>query len=588
MSFVLPKDPETSESLQCLACAGLLEIGNKFNVDDLRQLMMQGNFGNTAHSDNAKVWDMVRISRTGELNLAAWANDPSDEKLLNNWLDSSVAIANSLEGDNKFKGSGYVFFRQDQFPAGNFKDFKDVFVQILKSIRQSAQQPDAKKWFQGSSAKIYSELQMKDDKWNPADIIAVKSGKISKWENKIGNFITTQGKRGSSRSTLSDDLEAFALSQRKLPGKSETKAKVEIMLGMEDLYEYNKQITTGITSGEFIPVSLKIANTPNPAVDFIKVAEPSDVSKYFKLKVIPGDFIYDAKNQLATCPFKIDGLPGSDGGYTFTVRNFAKTAVMGNLDVELKKDGAGAQAGKIAFSITSKITKLSAGRRSFSTLNKKRKELWRKYTPPGLQSPTKGVFWKHTVSKTHSFTNWKVFDTLHREHTKQMNLKKSSKRKLDREQLGFERRIDEQGRLKRASKTQAQIEDPTGVLNDIKMWAEYADWLSDGETTMQEFMKEALGNRQWEGVKQSERKKGKVYDINLSFTQAKYMKNKIQAYEQAWIIDPQSKNNPLTMKVRNIILKSMWMYAASKGFVIFNKNNVVSYLLSGSHLKCAA
>ena len=586
MAFVLPKDPETSESLQCLACAGLQEIGNKFNVDDLRQLMMQGNFGNAAHSDNDKVWDRVRISRTGELNLAAWAHDPSDENLLNNWLDSSVAIANSLKGDSNFKGKGYVFFRQDQFPAGIFKDFKDVFVHILKSIRQSAQQPDAKKWFQGSSAKIYSELQMKDDKWNPADIIAVKSGKINKWENKIGNFITTQGKRGSSRSTLSDDLEAFALSQRKLPGKN--KAKVEIMLGMEDLYEYNKQITTGITSGEFIPVSLKIANTPNPAVDFIKVAEPSDVSKYFHLKVIPGDFIYDAKNQLATCPFKIEGLSGSDGGYTFTIRNFAPTASLKNQDVELKKDGAGAQAGKIAFSITSKITKLSAGRRSFSTLNRKRKELWRKYTPPGMKSPTKGVFWKHTVSKTHSFTDWKVFDTLHREHTKQMNLKKSNKRKLDREQLGFQRRINDQGRLRFASKTKAQVEDPTGVLNDIKMWAEYADWLSDGETSVQEFMNEAIGKRQWAKVKETERKKGEEYDINLSFIQARYMKNKIQAYEQAWIIDPKAQGNPLSTEVRNNILKSMWMYAASKGFVIFNKTNVVSYLLSGSPLKCAA
>ena len=34
MSFQLPNDPETSESLQCLACAGLQEIGNNFNVDD--------------------------------------------------------------------------------------------------------------------------------------------------------------------------------------------------------------------------------------------------------------------------------------------------------------------------------------------------------------------------------------------------------------------------------------------------------------------------------------------------------------------------------------------------------------------------
>ena len=586
MSFTLPKDPETSESLQCLACAGLQEIGNKFNVDDLRQLMIQGKFKTTAHQDNDKVWDRVKITDIAVKNLSFWGHDPSNEKLLNTWLDSSVEIAKALAGDSNFKGKGYVFYRQDQFPAGKFKDFKDVFVQILKNIRTSARQPDAKKWFQGSSAKIYSELQMKDDKWNPADIIAVKSGKISKWENKIGNFITSQGKKGSSRSTLSDDLESFALSQRKSKGK--TKAKIEIMLGMEDLYEYNKQITTGITSGEFIPVSLKQSKTPNPDVDFIKVAEPSDVSKYFKLKVIPGDYVYDAKNQLASCPFEIEGLPGSDGGYTFTIRNFHSTAVMGNIDAELKKDRASAQAGKIAFSITSKITKLSGGRRSFSTLNKKRKQLWEKYTPPGMRSPTKGVFWKHTVSNKHNFTDWRVFDSLHKEHTKQMNLKKSSNRKLDREQLGFQRRIDEKGRLKRVSNTQAQVEDPTGVLNDVKMWAEYADWLSDGETTMQEFMNEAIGKRQWQKVMETERKKGKVYDINLSFTQAKYMKNKIQAYEQAWIIDPKSKNNPLTTKVRNNILKSMWMYAASKGFVIFNKNKVVSYLLSGSHLKCAA
>lgn len=586
MSFTLPKDPETSESLQCLACAGLQEIGNTFNVDDLRQLMIQGRFKKTAHEDNDKVWDRVKIANMAANSLAAWGNNPSNEKLLNTWLDSSVEIAKSLAGDSNFKGNDYVFYRQDQFPAGKFKDFKDVFVQILKSIRNSAKEPDAKKWFQGSSAKIYSELQMKDDKWNPADIIAVKSGKISMWENKIGNFITSQGERGSSRSTLSDDLESFALSQRKSKGK--TKAKIDIMLGMEDLYEYNKQITTGITSGEFIPVSLKQSTSPNPAVDFIKVAEPSDVNKYFKLKVKPGDFVYDAKNQLASCPFEIEGLSGSDGGYTFTIRNFHSTAVMGNIDAELKKDRASAQAGKIAFSITSKITKLSAGRRSFSTLNKKRKQLWQKYTPPGMRSPTKGVFWKHTVSNKHNFTDWRVFDTLHKEHTKQMNLKKSSNRKLDREQLGFQRRIDEKGKLKRVSKTQAQVEDPTGVLNDVKMWAEYADWLSDGETTMQEFMNEAIGKRQWQKVMETERKKGKVYDINLSFTQAKYMKNKIQAYEQAWIIDPKSKNNPLTTKVRNNILKSMWMYAASKGFVIFNKNNVVAYLLSGSHLKCAA
>ena len=205
----------------------------------------------------------------------------------------------------------------------------------------------------------------------------------------------------------------------------------------------------------------------------IKIGEVSEEAKE----------VYDAKNQLASCPFEIEGLPGSEGGYTFTIRNFLSTAKMGNLDVELKKDRASAQGGKIAFSITSKIAKLSAGRRSFSTLNKKRKELWQKYTPPGMKGPTKGVFWKHTVSPKHNFTDWRVFDSLHKEHTKQMNLKKSSKRNLDREQLieiyggvlpiwrfdnnGFGTNSEGEGFMWSLTGDQYLLEDSTGVYSGI-------------------------------------------------------------------------------------------------------------------------
>ena len=66
------------------------------------------------------------------------------------------------------------------------------------------------------------------------------------------------------------------------------------------------------------------------------------------------------------------------------------------------------------------------------------------------------------------------------------------------------------------------------------------------------------------------------------------MKNKIQSYEAAWLIDPNAQDNPLSDQDKLNILKSMWMYAASKGFMIFNKNNVIAYLLSGPYLKVAA
>ena len=66
------------------------------------------------------------------------------------------------------------------------------------------------------------------------------------------------------------------------------------------------------------------------------------------------------------------------------------------------------------------------------------------------------------------------------------------------------------------------------------------------------------------------------------------MRGKIQSYEQAWVLDNNGNENPLTKEVQDNLHKSMWMYAASKGFTVFNKNNVVAYMLSGPYLKCAA
>ena len=221
-----------------------------------------------------------------------------------------------------------------------------------------------------------------------------------------------------------------------------------------------------------------------------------------------------------------------------------------------------------------------------------------------MKNPTKGVFWKHTVSKTHGFTSWRVFDTLATVHNANLQRARAALvkqgKELTREQLGFDVRISEKGRPRRADIKYIMNEDPTGIVNDIKMWAEYAEWLSDGDTTMEDFMENALGKRQWAEVLKAEAKERQVskkaerrspdwrYNVTLSQVQMKYMKFKIQAYEQAWLIDPKATTNTLPPKVKEDILKGMWMYAASKGFVIFKKNTVSAYLLSGSYIKCAA
>jgi len=590
---------EVRESLQCLACAAQQEM-TVFNADILRKLMLEAQTKSSMVDGESvgKTWDKCVVSFRALSQFVTWADvtdqTKASEKLLNRWLDSSVYIAKALSNNNKFKKNDYTFFRRDEFNPGSYKDFGEVFTLILDRIGNNAKLANIKKFFESEvlTSITLGKGRMEPNKWNPADMIAIESGKITKWENDIGGFLNS-----NRQSTITGDLAAYTekMKQQNLP--KQARVKVEVMSSIGDLYEYNKLINTGITSGEFIPVSLKLTDQKNPYVDYIKVSEPADLEKYFHIKVKQGKFEYDVTTQGAVCPFTIVGLPGADGGYTFTIRGFSSTEVFGDVNVELKRDGAGAQAGKISPSVITKIAKLSGAKRAYTTLSKKRHEIWKKYIPPGQQQPTKGVFWKHTVSKIHGLTDYRVFRTLHLEHTKMMRKVREAQKKrvLNREQLGFQRRVDPQtGELMGLKKHKALMEDPQGVVNDVKMWAEYANWLSAGETTMNDFMDEAVGKRQWRDVLKRERsKKAKNsnfdhYDITLSLTQAKYMQRKIQAYEQAWIIDNTKTDNPISKEVKENVLKSMYMYAASKGFHIFNKKTVRSYLLGSSHLKCAA
>ena len=600
------------EALACLACAGRQEIGAGFTRGDLLQLMIQGKKSKTQenpiHPKNSEVWKNVVIGRLkGELQEWGLQNNANPDKDLIKWLDSSVSIANSLYTDSKSTLSSSKTYKFLHFDTVENRpnlgvDFKKVFVKILSKIKTAAKAPNAKQFFDGATAAVYSDsgFKMMPDKWNPADMYAVEVSKEKEWNSNIKEFdsdrpITHNASKpwnSSARSSLTGDLESFAEEVRsgKYPGA--LKERVDIVLGMQDLYAYNKMIDYGMKEGEFVPISLKLSTEPNPAVDDSSVTEPKDVLKYFQMKVTPLKWIYKAENQLAECLFKIEGVSGSNGEWNYTIRQTQSSEKFVDNISNFKKKNAPAFAGSAAMSIVTKISRMSGGRAAFAKLNKKRSELWKKYTPEGMRNPTKGVFYSHTVSKTHGLTNYKVFDTLHTVHTKQM--KDAAKNELKREQIGFERRISGAGTLEKAKKSKIRNEDPTGVLNDIKMWAEYAEWLSesgDVKTTQRGFLKQALGNSQFNETVKRERSRLATkgpYNITLSSVQANYMKRKIQAYEVAWLIDHASTSNPLTVKMRNNILKSIWLYAASKGFMIFRKNNVKAYLLSGPYLKCAA
>ena len=377
-------DTAEQESLQCLACAAYQKLGDELDLITLRRLMVQGKFKSTKHDDNDAIWDNVGITNKVKQNLSTWAHKPQGEAFLNKWLNSSIWVAKALDLDNIYQGNNYRFYRIDQFPGrGKHKDFKETFATILKNIKDAANGQNLGDF--ADTVKIYADKNIKlaPDKWNPADFVAVNKGDEKKWENIIHNFITNIG----NYTTLTDDLENFLLKQK----AERTQAKVEILKQMAILYEYNKTLTQGVVDKEFIPISLKLTEQANPGVSFSKVSEPADVAKYFKLRVeYDKDVEYKPNTQEAKVWFSIKGVSGMGGKYSFTMRAGSPVEKLtGDVTNELKDLGVkSAQAGKIAYSVSTKIAKLSGGRGGFTTLNKKRKELWKKYTPPGMKKPT--------------------------------------------------------------------------------------------------------------------------------------------------------------------------------------------------------
>lgn len=509
MAFTLPREPSTTESLQCLACAGYQVIGSTFGDDDLIKLM-KGN-----HSKQNVVKDLTGIDwNTMSSRFDAWVTEPSDPKLLGIWIKSSVSIAKSLEGSQYLQGN-YKFYRQDQFPTeGSIKSFKDVFDLLKKKIKTSISKDP--KFGKGVAGKVLGGLTLNSDKWNPADIIAVKLGSESKWNNEINGFNGGGSKR---KSTLRNDLASY------LEGKGKNEKKLDIVPAMQDLYEYNKLINQGIDSKEFVPISLKQSTVDDPHVSVVQVKEPRDLEKYFTMTVKITDVEYKANTQKALLKFEVDGLPGKEGKWSFDIRGFETTRQLGDIQLGLLKKGSATYHGKITLPVSTMITKLSGGRTALSKMNAMKRKLFAKSDPRVK---------RNLVSGRHGFVNAAIFADYY-------------------------------------AKSAANI------IEDAKLWGTYVAFLSKGKTSMDEFGMEATGDRHYTPA-------AKEYELKKSFTRAKYMKNKVQSYEQAYVLDGSS----LGQDIKDNILKSMWMYAASEGFTIFNKQMNTTFLLSGSYVKCAA
>ncbi len=529
------------ESLQCLACAARRKLG-ELDYRTLITLMKQQS--NNPGPEAKAIWNNVVIDENTKRGLARWADDPANPNLLNTWVNSSVYVADSLTKDDHFKGGDYIFYRQDQFPNAG-ESFKNVFNDLMAEIKRDLRSSPT--FARSYAGKIYNNITIKDDKWNPADFIAIKKGTENKWKGLVTKRGFDQWAATQSRA-LRQDLVAFA---KTLKGKD--KNKLHIVESMQHLYLYNKLIGDGFEDGEFIPISLKQSKTPNPSVQAVFHREPKDLDKYFRMQVDISDVKYNPNNQKAEIEFDITNLKGTADDlnkWKFDVRGFETTRELADIQLGLLQRGGGAKDsyhGKITLKVITQQIRGSGGSGAIRQMLQKKRELWKQYSPPGKVRPDPGMLKKWLIGNGHGFIDYRLFDELAKKNSNFL----------------------------------------TEDIRIVAMMSDYAAYLSGNKTTAREFGSNATSRSFYDKMIERGLRKGKDYsDVSISQTQAKYMKNKIQSYEVAHVVDYDGAG--INKKVKNNIIKSMWMYAASKGFAIFKENKTSFYLLSGSYLKCAA
>ena len=515
------------ETLQCVACAARLNsgLGSTLNYSSLVQVMKQ----DSSIPNINTIWDNIGTTQKVTNELAAWANSrksSSEQTVFDEWVDSSVWVAESLYNDSHFESGDYKFYHADAF----LPNFKKVFNYLKKEIKKSAQADN--KFAKGTAGQIYNNLRLDANKWYPADMIAVQSGRADQWATYINSFQSNNPllPPGVIGGVMQDDLDSFIKSQT---GKN--KQRVRIISFLKDLYDYNRLIKYGMDSGEFIPVSLKKTKSPNPAVGVTEQTAPVDLTKYFKMKIKIERLKMFPNTQKSEIYFKLEGLSGKEGRYYFDARGFEGSDKLDDIQIEIKKIGADAAAGKLTLPVATIITKLSGGTAAITRLKRKKAEIFR-HPKWGLSRNLQTKL----NSGIHGFMDYRLFDAV-----------ASGKETLNTE--------------------------------DIVRFGEYADWLSGGRTKQNQFMAEAVKNTNYNKAMDRGRRLGKVYDITIADTQAKYMKNKIQSYELTYVVARSSLSQP----IKDNILKSMWLYAASEGLHIFNKRKISTFMLSSSYIKCA-
>ncbi len=581
-----------NESLQCVACAIRQDENSNITETDLLQFMnwcrnppsgadrtkfnrikdhvdIDDQFYGTGQYSFKNMLDLQLVPASEktlkEINIdpdEADIQQPETGSDLEAWVESSVAIANKLAAST-YLTKDYVFAHADQKVGGARVTIKDLAQKIVKDIKGVAVEPKF-------TTAINLIARGSGDKWNPADMFAYEKNSTSAIGNTINEF-----DRGNIPN-VSSDMKKANKELNDLGDKVKGRAgrNIEMIEEMHDLYAYNQLIDKYFEDGTVIPISLKKGRKGSVPLKLIKHKQTKGIEDALELevKITNVTYVPTAEAGKAIVEFDIGGKAGAKLDF----RGFEVTTKIENVQAQIQAAGSTASHGKITLPLYSFIVEESQGMNAIKAQRRIKQKIF------GNDIPTSG---------DNLFTPASIF-------------------------VDYANTRGTRGRFNQ-----------TTLVEDTPKWAQYIQWLTKGSmssgtnignmelvrrvrqklgdptgSTEAQMPKGKIRGREtivFAGGKKSLMKawerdsKGKLKKMTPNTTYkgkpqdyiwaAKYIKTVVQSAEAAFVVDLARKAPKKSIKEN--ILKSAYLYAASKGLRIFSNTDVKEFFSASTYLK---
>jgi len=410
--------PDTihKESLQALAFAARQHKGSDLDPAELLIYMQDLGVAPPGVSNSFKI-DYSRMQRE----FAIWVNGATTPKArqdLMSWVNSSVWIANRALTTSYFKGNDYIFYQ-----SGEIDQFRGSYVKLAKKVQRDSIDPQVRRVYAIASKGT-------GDKWNPADVLALKSGKASNIEREMTAFGNGNSQyEKSHQSTLQEKNEELV----RMFGPQNKHLK--IIEDMDDIYWYNQYIDDLYKSGDCIPISLKKAESSSIRITSYDHKETKGIQDALTLNLTIDNVDWKENAQKCIVEFSLAG----ESGHMLDIRGSESSRKIADVQMQLQY-GRAAAHGKTTLPTFSLIARMSKANSSILAQRRERSRIF-------------GTNVKFPGSREHMFTNWRIFDDY-------------------------------------ARKTDGSTFSQSSLILDAPKWARYIEWLSNRSVNQDVIMRQ--------------------------------------------------------------------------------------------------